>query len=552
MNKKKKILLIVILLIIAIIGIYIFLKGKAYVKASTSEVPEPFIINITEQKMTYDYNNVYNVDYIQQLIKSDTEYAYETTGLAQIRGEEVTFTNYYYGSTDYKTKNIKTSQGKTCTENNIMAAIINGAGLKGVGHKMLDGRIYNFSSVQLAIWEFWNTWIEHTGAKENGFEKGMGNTNIYEDEYEGKIERKIAQSFATQKKYYANIYFLKYSANNNLNTTDENGFYLDNQPNLIYIEILDENGNIKEPEIKEKEEVVETDSSIYLDLTSSQQNVVKAGEEIIYDVVVNNTSEEEQQNLILKDILSEGITFVKVIEIIDNFEVELNNNEAYNYNEETKILTVNLDKVDRMEKGTEEDNETGENIEYTRNGRRVFRITVITNELEDGVYSKEIKNTIKVYQNEKLLAKEDIVNIISGPCLEIEVEELPENINEQEECIIGLKIKNKGLLNAGNVDVNILIPEEISMSIYRIILLSETGEELNVNEGTMLNEFNNSHIEIPAQNAVYIQLIGITNKINENKQITIEGTVDENQVSWITNIQKITDDKNVALERGGN
>ena len=216
MKKNKKTLLVLILFVIAIIGIYIFLKGKAYVKASTSKVPDPFTINITEEKMTNEYNNIYNVDYFQRFVEEEIEKVYETTALAQIRGEKVTFTNYYSDSTDYSTQNIKTMQGKVCPENNIMAAIISGAGLESVGFKRLEKYGKFYSGAQLAILEFWNTWVENSGAKENGFEKGLGNLNLYSEGIDGQEQRKIAQGFAIQDQYYANVYFLKYCVHNNL------------------------------------------------------------------------------------------------------------------------------------------------------------------------------------------------------------------------------------------------------------------------------------------------------------------------------------------------
>lgn len=545
MNKKKKILLISALFIIAIVSIYFFLKGKTYVKASTSEVPEPFTINITEEKMINEYNNIYNVDYMQQLIKQDIEYVYETTALAQIRGEDVTFTNYYSGSSDYKTKNVKSTQGKSCAENNIMAAIINGAGLDSIGYRRVIGNGEFHSSAQLATWEFWNTWVESSGGKENGFEKGLGNLKLYEEGLDGQEQRKIAQEYAVQEQYYANVYFLKYCVHNNV--TDENGLYTDNQPNLILIEILDENGNKKEPEVKE--EILHPYSNISLNITSNSENIVKVGEEIIYNVGINNNNKEEKQNLILNDKLPDGITFVKVVEIVDDMEVELNENEDYNYNEETKQLIVNIDKITGKETGTITDPDTGETLEYTKNGSRIFRITVKVSELKEGKYRKEIKNIIKVYQEENLLAKGEIINIVSNDYLEIRTEELPQNINEEEECIIGLKITNKGLVNAENVNVKIYVPDDISIGTYKMSLLSETGEVLNITDGTTLNEFERDSIDIPSQKTVYIQLIGTVNIIDNNKKITIEGNVNGQKAYWTTNIQKAS---NIALEKGGN
>lgn len=523
MKKTIRITLVAILLIIASISVYYFFRGKAYVKGATSNDNEPFSINVTEEQLISEYSNIYNVDYGQMLMTQETSSTFQTTALAQVRGESVTFTNY-------KTKNVTT--GKTCLENNIMAAIINGAGVKNVGYKYSEEEGEYFSGAQLAIWEFWNTWIENSGAKENGFEKGVGNITLTQNELNGEIERKKAQEFAIQNMYNVNIYFLQYFAENN----EQDGINIDNQPNLILIETLDEDGEIIEPERE-----IEENSDIYILVTNNSESIVKSGEEILYNIHICNESEEEQQNLVLSDKLPKRITFIDVVEIVDNNEVELKENVDYNYNQETRKLTVNINKIDGATTGTMINDETGESIKYTKNGSRKYKITVKANELEEGIYSKEIENVAEVQKENRIYAREKTGNIISDAYLEVEIEELPKAINEKEQCIIGLRITNKGLINADNVNVKVSIPQEILMKKYKISTYSDAGGE-NVVEGTTSNEFEKNFTEILAQRTIYIQLIGTINEIEETKQITIKGNVNEEIITWTTNAEKVSYD----------
>lgn len=523
---KKKTLITILFLIIVLACIFSFFNDNTYVQGASlyfdKGTTDNLIIGVSEDELKYQYDNIYSVTNLQKLNVSDKAYKFEATALAEIRGEEITFTNYYTGSTDYKTKNVTTNRGNTCLENNILAAIISGAGVENIGYKSSYEEGEYSSGAQLAIWEFWNTWVENSGANANGFEKGIGNGTITENGLNGETQRKKAQEFATQDTYNVNIYFLKYLTHNN----EKLDGTIDNQPNLILIEILDEYENIIQVE-------VEQNSDISLTVSNNKDSVVGENEEISYNISVYNISEEEQQNLTLNNRLSEGVTLLKVVEIVDNNEVQLNENVDYNYNEETRKLTINISKIDAIETGTMLIE--GESLEYTKRGIKEYKVTVKADELKQGIYFKEVKNVVEVQKENSLLARQECTNTISVPYLETEVIELPEQIGK--ECTIGLKITNKGSVTAKNVDVKISVPEEIEMSLYKITELSENGEEGRTFEGTASNEFEYSPIEVPAQKTVYIQLTGTINETVETKQITIEGNVNEEKITWTSQVK---------------
>lgn len=520
MNKKKKILVIVTLLVIAIVGIYYFLKGNKFSIGATPDGSEPFTVNITTEMLINERNDIYSVEYEQELINDEKASVYETTALAKIRGENVTFVNY--------SSENKTTTGKKCIENNIMAGIISGAGVECIGYMHNGEESIHYSGEQLAIWEFWNIWVQNSGANENGFEKGMGNKNVNEDDLNGETERKKAQNKATQNNYNVNIYFLKYFTKNNGN--DE--ATIDNQPNLILVEVLDE-----DEEIIEIENKVETNSNISISITNNIEGIVKVGREVIYDINIYNNNEEEQQNLTLNYTLPKGITFVSVKELVDNYETELKENEAYNYNEQTRTLKISLNKISGQTTGTRTNEELNETLEYIKPGIKNYHVTVRVEELKEDVYSQEIKNIVELYKENKILARGENTITISDACLKIEIDKLPENLIEKQNCVIGLKITNKGLVPAENVNFKISVPNEISVQNYKIITTTEDGEE-RIMEGTAINEFENNTIEIASNGIAYIKLTGILNEIEEGKQITIKGTINDKEIIWTTNVQK--------------
>ena len=527
MKKYIKILITIILLVITFLCVYNFLKDKLYAQGATlslnGEDTDGLKISISGNEMKSVYDNVYSVDY-QQLVLQNTGYTFEAAALAKIRGEKVTFTNYYSGSTDYTTKNITTTEGTTCLENNIMAAIASGEGVSSKGYKYTKNGEYYSSGAQLAIWEFWNTWVQNSGANSNGFDKGIGNGTITENGLNGEVERKEAQKLANTKDYNVNIYFLKYLAHNNTNISEDGDSNVENQANLILIEQIDEFGDPIQ-----SENIVE-DKDIFLSVTNNFEGfVAQVGEEITYIMEVYNKNEEVQQNLVLNNTWTKGVEFVEVSEIVgdtEETEVKLNENVDYTYNAETRKLTINIDKIEGV---STEDEETIMNS-------KKYKIKVKASKLEDGVYIQNVKNTVDIQKDGKVLTKITTTSTISDAVIVAELDQLPKSVKQNDEVTIGVKLTNKGLIDAYDIKAKISIPEEILMSTYRESILAETKEE-SVIEGTVTNEYENNSIDIPPQKTFYIKLYGTINETTETKQITIKGTVNGQEMSWTTTIQ---------------
>ena len=528
MKKKTqsiKTLTIITILLITCITVYLFLKGKLFSVGTPILSTDKLVVMISDEIIHAENGNIYDVEYGQQLSLEEGILDFETVAKAQIRGEKVSFTNYYSESKDYKEKNIKNAEGKTCLENNILAAIISGFETKGYKYISEEDGEYYSSETQLAIWEFWNKWVESSGAKDNGFEKGMGNATIIENGKNGEEIRKKAQELATKETYNANIYFLKYFSHNNSQL-------IDNQSNLILVEVLDQNGDIIDfrPDI-------EDNSEVSLIVTNNVQDILKPEEEFTYTITVYNKSDESDQNLTLRSELSKGVSVLKVVEVLDDKEIELKENTDYNYNKETNYLTLDINNLESAIKETTENGETGEVEETLEMNFKKYQITVMANKLDKGIYSRTIKNIVSIQKENKILLRDTTTNTVSDIILEVETDKLPEELYNGQEFVIGLKVTNKGLINAENININISIPEVIVMNTYKIDVLSETGEVESSNDGTASNEFEHNSIGMSGEKTLYLKLYGTVDEIEEEQQITIKGKVNNQEISWTSNVK---------------
>lgn len=297
-------------------------------------------------------------------------------------------------------------------------------------------------------------------------------------------------------------------------------------------------------ESEPKDDIPETDipgdkeenKTFVLGLVSSTNEIIKPGEEFRYDTYVYNNNTEEKQNLQLTCTLPEGISIVKVVDDEEN-EVE------YTFDEVSRKFIIKIDKITGVIPQTTVNEETGETIDFISPGRKVFKITVKADNLQEGIYSKEIKCTMELLEEGNILGEsQEVVNTISDTFLSIEIDELPETLNELEEFVLGVKVANKGLISDTGVDININTLEEISLSKYKTTILAEDGQEEVANEGTTSGNFEMKNLSIVSKNTYYFQITAEVNKIDETKQVTITGTVDGKEFSWTVELVNVTDE----------
>lgn len=355
------------------------------------------------------------------------------------------------------------------------------------------------------------------------------------------VSAEETDSNETTKLYYQNSTVTAYESGKSFDTAEiDIKVVMESEPKEEIVETV-------EPIVPEEGEETEgefaTSLSMVLECSRDDEDPIKPGEEFNYAVYVYNYG-EEMQDLVITDVLPEGIEFIKVVEIVDSVESEDVNS---NYDSATRTLTVNIDKIEGSVELVAEGEELEEGEASAKIGYKKFVIKVKANELPESVYSREIKNIVTLQKEDNVIAEKEAINIISDEFLIIETENISEQINENQEIILGLKITNIGLLKAMGVNVQISLPEEISPRMYKEGFLSET-EESDMKQATLANTLEINISEIPAQTTYYIQLIGDIENIEETKSITVQGNVNGEEFSWTTEAVNVPEETPDAPE----
>ena len=341
--------------------------------------------------------------------------------------------------------------------------------------------------------------------------------NVSADEVEGNETTKI---------YYQNDAVTAYENGTSFDTDEvEVSLVLGSEDKEeIFEEIPDE--------VPEEDGVEEFGVNVYLEMKASTKQAVGVGETLEYTLeLYNYIPEQEVTNLVLTDILPEGVSLQSVTNGTD---------EAvdYEYNEETRTVRINIDKIDAAIEEEIQNEETSETEIVTRAGTKTFKISVVV-ENNSNIESKELKNTAKLEKEEIILDEAEVINEILVEVFNVEIDDLPEQINENEEIVLVLKIENNGSTILKDINVNINLPEEISTRIYEQYIVNEAGEQEYKTESTLSNNFEVNILEIPAGKTHYLKLIGTVEDIEETKQVSISGNVNDEEITWTTQFVNI-------------
>ena len=360
-----------------------------------------------------------------------------------------------------------------------------------------------------------------------------GNTSI-DLTLELNVAENAEEGNQTTKLYYQNSTVTAYESGKGFDTAEVTiSMIMESEPKDDIPEVPnpDEGGEVTPPDEENPGTEPEETTDISLYLATSRDEVIKPGEEFYYKIDVVNHNSLEKQNVQLTSTLPEGISVVKALEIEEKEGKEVEKEIEYNFDEKTRKLTINIDKLEGTavteNKIDEETIETSISI-----GNKSFKLIVKADNLTDGIYTREIKHTLSLIEEEKEIAKsEEVVNTISELHLDFEIDELPASINELEEFTLGLKIINRSSVNSECISINVNIPEEISLSKYDEKILSKEGKTESEETGTLGGNFKKDNIVVPAEKTYYIQLTGNIIDINETKEITITGTVNGEEFS---------------------
>ena len=348
-----------------------------------------------------------------------------------------------------------------------------------------------------------------------------------------KLELNIAETTNDDeqtKLYYQNNTVTAYESGKSFDTAQVTvDLIIESEPKEdIKEEVNEEQGPI--------EEGLDSMPNLSIYMNNSTDDIIKPGQTLEYNIYLNNYNLKEHKNLEMISILPEGVSLQNIVEIVDDEEKEI----QYNYDEETREISI---VIDRIEAAIEEefiDEETGEEGFHIKSGYKVFKIVVKANPLEEGIYSKQIKNSVSIEVGENKFETNEVTNIISDAYLLIEAQNIMEQINENEEIVFEVKIANKGLIDAYQLEYSANIPEDINLVMVQYGILGETEYEGTVSS----NEYNQELIEVPAEKTYFIKLIGRVKEIDETKSITATGTIAGEDFSWSTNIVNIAQEPN--------
>jgi len=316
-------------------------------------------------------------------------------------------------------------------------------------------------------------------------------------------------------------------------TSYEDGKTMGNQ-NLECLLITNAKEELEDEEIQDN--IINEDSTesndIYTYMSVSTGDVVKQGDRIEYVIYVYNY-DEEIKKLQIKDVIPEGIELEDVVELVKSEEYGEYDKEQeiqYNYDNESRVLSINIDKILPMKQKTSQNEDT--TINYIEEGIKVIKIVAIVETLESNSYSTIIKNKANILFDEKTIETNEIITTVSDSFLTIEHKQLSENTQSKDEVIFEVKISNNGLVDATGVQYFFNAPKGI------ILRSAECGfydESENRAESTIINNYYEiNSITIPAEKTLYLRINGYVENLDTNnvKVIKFEDMVNNSKFKW--------------------
>lgn len=255
--------------------------------------------------------------------------------------------------------------------------------------------------------------------------------------------------------------------------------------------------------------------------TNNNENIVRVGEEFEYLVYIYNYG-DALQNAIIEDIIPNGLEYVEAklyaynIED-DDYTTQKNIEGALQYDKTTKMLNVNLNKLE--------------------NSTTLLKLKVKANELEQNEYRKTINNEIKLLKNEEIIETESIEIEVSDTFLDISITDTNEKARIEDSIIYKMTIKNLGLFASEEKTIKINIPEELTPGTISIYDDEESGANLilpmngNSDEITVIS--NAEDTTIVKFTALY------ETAVEKNKVVTAVATIDGENYEWSTKLLRV-------------
>ena len=187
-------------------------------------------------------------------------------------------------------------------------------------------------------------------------------------------------------------------------------------------------------------------------------NRVKENKEINFTVGLVNGGENTINNLVVKKTLPQELTYVSsTIQVNDEEGNVIENSLNAQYNDQTREVSIEIPNLNQ------------ENVSIT--------IKAKTNNLENGIYEKEIESSTDVILNSNVIAKTDSVKfVIVKPHYEIvqESTNTSATLSEGDEIEYRLRITNVGPIAIYGMYIEISMPEPLK--ILSAVYTTQSGD----------------------------------------------------------------------------
>lgn len=268
-------------------------------------------------------------------------------------------------------------------------------------------------------------------------------------------------------------------------------------------------------------------------ISAGDSNVMyKEDTSIDIGIGISNSSSEKVQNLRYEKILPEGLEYISgyISELDESFKEKAN--YTAQYDETTRKITINISEIEAYSSVS-------------------GKIRVMTSELEEGTYEKEITTSAKVYLTEEKYTESDKINFtIVKPHYSVQFETTNRNpiINEGDEIEYYLKVTNIGKLLITGLNVKLFLPEcfVINSATYTML-----GNEMTTTPDSSGEIFVVGVIDVGEN--LYLKVKAKVGKVTEETYTTIYGSVSGTGIdSEMTEMISQTIEKSTSTDDGKN
>lgn len=322
-----------------------------------------------------------------------------------------------------------------------------------------------------------------------------GNTTI-DVTLELNIAEGASEGEQTTKLYYQNDTVTAYESEKSFDTAEVTvKMIMESEPK----------NDIPEYVPNDDETIIEsTDLSLSLVADAKENIGLRKDDCIKYVVSAFNITPNKKENLRLTAIIPDELEIKSVKGIRTSFEMiaEQETKLEYVFNEETRRVTIDAGTLERIED--------------------IYIELKVINEPKEGNY-KAINFSATLIEGEQAIAKtEELVHYVGTTKSKITIDGIPEKLDELEEFTFDVTVENTEKIKTEYQDLNIDLPEEITLTYYIMTVSNE--EDTYTTEAELKEQaFERKLLSLLPGEKYAIKLTAKVNYITEDKDVIIDG-----------------------------